>query len=125
VGVHGEYRERLRTGEGTPISDDDHGRERGGLAWLASRSAIPETKPVLDPSVRERWNDYGIGLLLQGDIKNAEATFQGDPDEPSYADGWSTGRARVGKGMAGAEEVLRGRCRLTPNWRDAFSSPRH
>ena len=29
----------------------------------------------MDPSVRERWNDYGIGLLLQGDLKGAEAAF--------------------------------------------------
>ena len=80
------------------------------LRVLPRGSAIPETKPVLDPSVRERWNDYGIGLLLQGDIKNAEATFLKVTEmEPSYADGWvNVGRARVQEGnMAGAEEVLR------------------
>ena len=27
------------------------------------------SKPLIDPSVRERWNDYGIGLLLQGDLR--------------------------------------------------------
>src|SRR4029453_4930879 len=35
-------------------------------------SPLPETKIVADKSVRERWNDYGIGLLLQGDIRSAE-----------------------------------------------------
>jgi len=25
----------------------------------------PKAKAFLDASVRERWNDYGIGLLLQ------------------------------------------------------------
>ncbi len=35
----------------------------------------PKTAPFLDASVRERWNDYGIGLLLQGDLKGAEAAF--------------------------------------------------
>ncbi len=32
---------------------------------------LPDDRPVLDQSVRERWNDYGIGLLLQGDLKGA------------------------------------------------------
>ena len=27
------------------------------------------------PNHRERWNDYGIGLFLQGDLKGAEAVF--------------------------------------------------
>jgi tetratricopeptide (TPR) repeat protein len=64
----------------------------------------------MDPSVRERWNDYGIGLLLQGDIKNAEATFlKVTQMEPGYVDGWvNVGRARIQEGnMTGAEEVLR------------------
>jgi len=38
---------------------------------------------------RERWNDYGIGLLLQGDLKAAEAAFKRVTDlDPAYADGW-------------------------------------
>jgi Flp pilus assembly protein TadD len=38
---------------------------------------------------RERWNDYGIGLLLQGDLKAAEAAFKKVTDlDPAYADGW-------------------------------------
>ena len=39
------------------------------------RAARRERKPFLDRSVRERWNDYGIGLLLQGDLRGAEAAF--------------------------------------------------
>ncbi len=80
------------------------------LRVLPRGAALPETTPLMDPTVRERWNDYGIGLLLQGDIKNAEATFlKVTRMEPSYADGWvNVGRARVQEGnMAGAEEVLR------------------
>jgi tetratricopeptide (TPR) repeat protein len=64
----------------------------------------------MDPSVRERWNDYGIGLLLQGDIKGAETTFlKVTQMEPGYADGWvNVARARIQEGnVAGAEEVLR------------------
>ena len=39
------------------------------------RAASRRPAPFLDASVRERWNDYGIGLLLQGDLKGAEAAF--------------------------------------------------
>ena len=42
----------------------------------------------MDPSVRERWNDYGIGLLLQGDLKGAQAAFRNVAAmDPGYADG--------------------------------------
>ena len=38
---------------------------------------------------RERWNDYGIGLFLQGDLKGAEAVFLKVTEiEPTYMDGW-------------------------------------
>jgi tetratricopeptide (TPR) repeat protein len=70
----------------------------------------PETKTYEDASVRERWNDYGIGLLLQGDLKGAEAVFlKVTRMEPGYADGWvNVGRARLTEGnLAGAEEALR------------------
>src|SRR4051812_102143 len=87
------------------------------LRVLPAGAALPTVAPVMDPSVRERWNDYGIGLLLQGDIKNAEATFlKVTRMEPSYADGWvNVGRARVQEGnMAGAEEVLRQALHIDP-----------
>jgi tetratricopeptide (TPR) repeat protein len=87
------------------------------LRVLPSGAELPTTTPVMDPSVRERWNDYGIGLLLQGDIKNAEATFlKVTRMEPGYADGWvNVGRARVQEGnMSGAEEVLRNALQIDP-----------
>jgi len=38
---------------------------------------------------RERWNDWGIGLLLQGDLKGREYAFKRVTEaEPQYADGW-------------------------------------
>src|SRR5262245_25283955 len=62
---------------------------RGALTVLQKDAPLAETKPLMDRSVRERWNDYGIGLLLQGDIKNAEATFlKVTQMDPGYADGW-------------------------------------
>jgi tetratricopeptide (TPR) repeat protein len=70
----------------------------------------PALAPVLDAASRERWNDYGIGLLLQGDLKSAEAAFlHVTRIDPGYADGWvNVGRARLQEGnLAGAEEVLR------------------
>jgi len=56
-----------------------------------------------------RWNDFGIGLFLQGDLIGAEQAFkeitQMDPQNP---DGWTNvGRVRVQEGNTdGAKEVL-------------------
>ena len=69
-------------------------------------------------ATRERWNDYGIGLLLQGDTRGAEASFTKVTDlEPNYADGWvNVARARVQEGnMDGAEMMLRTALRIDPN----------
>ena len=77
---------------------------------LPKDARLPDGQQLLDPSVRERWNDYGIGLLLQGDIKGAEAAFlKVTRMEPAYADGWvNVGRARIQEGnIEGAEEILR------------------
>ena len=92
--------------------------EAQAVVNVVSRGAkLPETHAYIDKSVRERWNDYGIGLLLQGDIKNAEATFLKVTEmEPGYADGWvNVARARIQEGdMAGAETVLRKALDLDP-----------
>ena len=65
------------------------------------------SKPVIGQSGenpqsnhRERWNDYGIGLLLQGDLKGAEAVFQRVTEiEPNYMDGWvNVARCRIEEG---------------------------
>ena len=71
-----------------------------GIRVLPRGAPEPKTPPFLDASVRERWNDYGIGLLLQGDLKGAEAAFlKVTKMEPSYADGWvNVGRARLTEG---------------------------
>ncbi|MGE3955432.1 MAG: tetratricopeptide repeat protein [Vicinamibacterales bacterium] len=56
--------------------------------------------PVVGKPDRERWNDWGIGLLLQGDIKGAEYAFrQVTAAEPEYADGWlNVARALIQEG---------------------------
>ncbi|HLW79367.1 MAG TPA: tetratricopeptide repeat protein [Terriglobia bacterium] len=67
----------------------------------AAQSAVPFAETLaLDPKDRERWNDYGIGLLLQGDLKGAERAFETVTRlDPNYADGWvNVARARVQEG---------------------------
>jgi tetratricopeptide (TPR) repeat protein len=87
------------------------------LRVLPSGAPLPEQRPLLDKTVRERWNDYGIGLLLQGHIKAAEDAFlKVTQMEPGYADGWvNVARARIQEGnMAAAEEVLRRALEIDP-----------
>jgi tetratricopeptide (TPR) repeat protein len=76
---------------------------------------LPRNAPAPTPkaiSVKEdwtRWNDYGIGLFLQGDLKAAAAAFEkiteADPQNP---DGWTNiGRVLLQEGdTAGARKVL-------------------
>jgi tetratricopeptide (TPR) repeat protein len=74
--------------------------DRAEIPVLSAGAPVPASEPSLDPSVRERWNDYGIGLLLQGDLRGAEAAFLKVTEiDPSYADGWvNVARARVQEG---------------------------
>jgi tetratricopeptide (TPR) repeat protein len=64
----------------------------------------PDWKPVVNPKDRERWNDWGIGMLLQGDLKGAEYAFQRVTEaEPGYADGWlNVARALIQEGETDA-----------------------
>ncbi|MEX2261884.1 MAG: tetratricopeptide repeat protein [Bryobacteraceae bacterium] len=63
-----------------------------------------EWKPVASKADRERWNDWGIGLLLQGDLKGAEYAFTRVTEaEPEYADGWlNVARALIQEGQTEA-----------------------
>jgi len=56
--------------------------------------------PVVRKQDRERWNDFGIGLLLQGDLKGAEYAFKKVTEaEAGYADGWlNVARALIQEG---------------------------
>ncbi len=79
------------------------------LKVIDKSAPLPEMKSVLSKEVRERWNDYGIGLLLQGDLKAAEAAFIKVTEmEPEYVDGYvNIARARIVEGeMEAAAEVL-------------------
>ena len=77
---------------------------------VATKGApVTDAKPFLDASVRERWNDYGIGLLLQGDLRSAEAAFtKVVAMDPGYADGpVNVARVHIQEGnMAAAIPIL-------------------
>jgi Tfp pilus assembly protein PilF len=75
------------------------------IVTLASATATvplgqPQWKPIIRAQDRERWNDWGIGLLLQGDLKGAQYAFERVTEaEPSYADGWlNIARALIQEG---------------------------
>jgi tetratricopeptide (TPR) repeat protein len=79
---------------------------------------LPEMGVQAKPPHRERWNDYGIGLLLQGDLRGAEAAFLKVTEiDPGYADGWvNIARARLQEGdVEGAREVLKQALALDPD----------
>jgi tetratricopeptide (TPR) repeat protein len=81
------------------------------------RAALPEIKPFVNPLVRERWNDYGIGLLLQGDLKGAQAAFtRVTAIDPGYADGFvNAARAQLQEGdVEGAMVTLDRALKLSP-----------
>jgi tetratricopeptide (TPR) repeat protein len=72
----------------------------------ADLDVLPASAPVPKPATQlakedwQRWNDYGIGLFLQGDLKGAQAAFEKvieiDAQNP---DGWvNIGRAALQEG---------------------------
>jgi Flp pilus assembly protein TadD len=79
------------------------------LRVLPRTAPAPQPKTVSTKEDWTRWNDYGIGLFLQGDLKAAAAAFEkiteADPQNP---DGWTNiGRALLQEGdTAGARKVL-------------------
>ena len=74
------------------------------IAVATAKASVPlgpsSWTPVVRKEDRERWNDWGIGLLLQGDLKGAEYAFKKVTEaEPGYADGWlNVARALIQEG---------------------------
>ena len=84
---------------------------------VVSGGPRPGPRTVLDRGDWTRWNDYGIGLLLQGDLKGAAAAFGKITEmDPSNPDGWvNLGRVAVQEGdMARARQVLEQALKLSP-----------
>ena len=87
------------------------------LNVTAKTAAAPQPKLTLAKEDWPRWNDYGIGLFLQGDLKGAAAAFQKASDvDPQNPDGWvNIGRALVQEGdIGGARTVLEKALALKP-----------
>jgi Flp pilus assembly protein TadD len=87
------------------------------LPVVARNAPSAEPKTIARKDEWQRWNDYGIGLFLQGDLKGAAAAFQkvteADPNNP---DGWvNIGRCAVQEGdMARARLVLEKALAIAP-----------
>ncbi len=87
------------------------------LPVVAHNAPTAAPKTITSKDEWQRWNDYGIGLFLQGDLKGAAAAFQkvteADPNNP---DGWvNIGRAAVQEGdMERARTVLEKALTLSP-----------
>lgn len=75
---------------------------------IAAPGEVAKWKPVVRKQDRERWNDWGIGMLLQGDLKGAEYAFHRVTEaEPEYADGWlNVARALIQEGGTDAAKPL-------------------
>jgi tetratricopeptide (TPR) repeat protein len=72
--------------------------------------AAPPSGPT-GPAHRERWTDYGIGLLLQGDLRGARDAFARVTElDPEWADGWlNLARATTNEGDVEATRAALGR----------------
>ena len=87
------------------------------IRLLPKTAAEPAAQTVAQKEDWMRWNDYGIGLFLQGDLQGAEAAFtkatQADPENP---DGWvNIGRVRVQEGDTdGGIKILQKALALKP-----------
>jgi len=87
------------------------------LRVISRKDPVPRPQVVLSKDDWTRWNDYGIGLFLQGDLKGAEQAFGKITEiDPQNADGWTNvGRVRVQEGSTtGAKEVLEKALALKP-----------
>jgi Tfp pilus assembly protein PilF len=85
---------------------------------LPHSAAAPAPQINLAKDDWTRWNDYGIGLFLQGDLSGAEQAFTKITEmAPDNFDGWTNvGRVRVQEGNTeGAKVVLLKALALKPN----------
>ncbi|MBV8477484.1 MAG: tetratricopeptide repeat protein [Acidobacteria bacterium] len=92
--------------------------DRAELVVASPSAPPPPAKVQLDAGDWQRWNDYGIGLLLQGDSKGAAAAFSKITElVPHNPDGWvNLGRAAEQEGdMDRARAVLAKALEIAPD----------
>ena len=88
------------------------------LPVVARNAEVSKPRTEARKEEWQRWNDYGIGLFLQGDLKGAQAAFQKITEvDPGNPDGWvNIGRAAVQEGdMERARSVLEQALSLSPD----------
>jgi tetratricopeptide (TPR) repeat protein len=90
----------------------------------ADLDVLPASAPLPKPVTQlvkedwQRWNDYGIGLLLQGNLRAAQAAFEKVTEtDPRNPDGWvNIGRAALQEGdIPHARAVLERALAIDPN----------
>ncbi len=116
------------TGDPSHLPGGANGIPSPPIVTMASNTAdlnvlaasAPDAKPevVLKAEDWTRWNDYGIGLFLQGDAIGAAGAFEKITQiDPKNLDGWTNiGRVRVQEGnIPAAIEVLDKALALDPH----------
>jgi tetratricopeptide (TPR) repeat protein len=75
-------------------------RDSATIAIVNSEAEKPALSIKADPQDWNRWNSYGLGLLGQGDLENAESAFlRVAENAPNRAEAWiNTGIVRLQKG---------------------------
>ena len=94
------------------------GEDHAELQVLPSNALPPTPRVDVEAADWQRWNDYGIGLLLQGDLQGAEAAFEKVAQAvPNRADGWvNMGRVQLQEGnLPHAEKVLLQALKVAPS----------
>ena len=97
------------------------------LPVVAHSAREAEPKTVVKKEEWQRWNDYGIGLFLQGDLKGAAAAFQKVTEaDPAIPTAGSTSAAAPFRRETWRVPALfwRRRCNFLPIWRVRISSTR-
>jgi tetratricopeptide (TPR) repeat protein len=93
-------------------------RDEVTLAVVMSDSAKPALVVQTGKRDPERWNDYGIGLRRQGDLKSAEAAFlKAAALAPENAEAWvNAGITRLQEGnLDGAQSALENAMKIKPD----------
>jgi tetratricopeptide (TPR) repeat protein len=87
------------------------------LKVAPAKSAPPKSRIALNPADWQHWNDYGIGLLLQGDLKAAHEAFaEVAKVAPKRPDGWNNmGRVALQEGnLKQAAEMFQQALKVDP-----------